>query len=874
MRLLRLSLENWRGVDELDVEFADGITLIEGPNEIGKSTIIEAVRMLFNEMDSSNKKHVKAIQPVGEDVGSKIEAEVTAGDYRFVYSKTYNKSKQTTLDILAPSKKQLTGREAHEAVVQMLTETVDMVLWEALLVDQGEKVALADIEHSSGLANALDAVAGSTTSESEDTDLYGSVQAEYEKYFTLKTSKPKFSEVEDAYEKAKKALDDAKIALAEVEADSDAHDRSTVEVRRLRTEMPSLKEKMQEHEQDWTAVSSLKEKVEAKKKELVSAQAVQQAKISAHESRRDLVKDIQVSQHAFNEETQKQEPLRTQAEKLKGEAASAQLVTSDLRKKTKLARAALDLAQGDERHIQDLDALADVKDRFGQLENISKDMKSFLKITSSITINEAALETFRAAEGSAVVARSKRDTAVTTVSVTAEKKLNIEFDSEKVSLEKAATEIRSVVSELKLRLPGVAAIQISPSRSVAELQEEVDEAELAVTKLASRFGVTNLEEAVAANQRRADAQRDIDRLKIREEGILQKASKEEIQQAVSSLQAECDKYLGQRKSAQEMPEDTANAASRVADARSALSAKESALEAAQKKAEMRQGEYEQIDSQVRVAEQELAGLTAALKDKRDRLNRSRMKDSDKDLNDRARESNAEVDKLKGKFNALQTSLAESSPDALEALLTNAKDVYERANADLAKAEQDLAVLTDRLQQAQADGRFETLEAAEREFEESQATFQATRRRADAVDLLWATLNRFRDSARQAYVRPLKEAIERLGRIVFGPGFEVIIAGDWSVESRTLDGKTLPFEDLSVGAKEQLGILARLAAAQIVSKQGGVPLIIDDALGFSDPSRLETMGAAIAAAGKQCQIIILTSTPGRFTHVGSADVVKL
>jgi len=103
---------------------------------------------------------------------------------------------------------------------------------------------------------------------------------------------------------------------------------------------------------------------------------------------------------------------------------------------------------------------------------------------------------------------------------------------------------------------------------------------------------------------------------------------------------------------------------------------------------------------------------------------------------------------------------------------------------------------------------------------------------------------------------------------------VAIGDDWKLEAVTRDEQTLPFEALSVGAQEQLGILARLAAARIVAEQGGVPLIIDDALGFSDPSRLETMGAAIAAAGRDCQIIILTCTPGRFTHVGSAEVVPM
>ncbi len=53
MKLLRLKLENWRGVESRELKFADGVTLIEGPNEIGKSTIVEAIQSLFTVMDSS-----------------------------------------------------------------------------------------------------------------------------------------------------------------------------------------------------------------------------------------------------------------------------------------------------------------------------------------------------------------------------------------------------------------------------------------------------------------------------------------------------------------------------------------------------------------------------------------------------------------------------------------------------------------------------------------------------------------------------------------------------------------------------------------------------------------------------------------------------
>ena len=51
-------------------------------------------------------------------------------------------------------------------------------------------------------------------------------------------------------------------------------------------------------------------------------------------------------------------------------------------------------------------------------------------------------------------------------------------------------------------------------------------------------------------------------------------------------------------------------------------------------------------------------------------------------------------------------------------------------------------------------------------------------------------------------------------------------------------------------------------------------MIDDALGWSDPQRLQSMGAAIATAGQQCQVVILTCTPGRYSYVGNATVVNL
>ncbi len=238
MQLIKLSLENWRNIAAREVSFDADVTLVEGPNEIGKSTLVEALYMLFSEMDSSNKKGVKSIQPVGEDVGSRVEAEIETGGYRFIYSKQYNKVKATTLEVTAPQTFQLTGREAHEKVEAILDETMDKALWDALLVDQGKEIAQAHLKDSEGLSKSLDEAAGSASTDYEDSRLLDSVQSEYGIYFTP-TGMPKNKKPGERFSQAEVALKEAKAALDEIENDAIDHEKCAAEVTRLTKTVPS-----------------------------------------------------------------------------------------------------------------------------------------------------------------------------------------------------------------------------------------------------------------------------------------------------------------------------------------------------------------------------------------------------------------------------------------------------------------------------------------------------------------------------------------------------------------------------------------------------------------------------------------------------------
>lgn len=66
----------------------------------------------------------------------------------------------------------------------------------------------------------------------------------------------------------------------------------------------------------------------------------------------------------------------------------------------------------------------------------------------------------------------------------------------------------------------------------------------------------------------------------------------------------------------------------------------------------------------------------------------------------------------------------------------------------------------------------------------------------------------------------------------------------------------------------------MTVVETVAKDGGTPVILDDALGYTDPERLKLMGAVLAVAARECQIVIFTCVPERYAFIGEAAVVPL
>ena len=86
-------------------------------------------------------------------------------------------------------------------------------------------------------------------------------------------------------------------------------------------------------------------------------------------------------------------------------------------------------------------------------------------------------------------------------------------------------------------------------------------------------------------------------------------------------------------------------------------------------------------------------------------------------------------------------------------------------------------------------------------------------------------------------------------------------------------ETGPVGELSFGAREQMGVISRLAYADLLKEAGRPTLIIlDDALVHSDDQRLGQMKRVLFDAAQRHQVLLFTCHPGVWRDMGAVPRV--
>lgn len=222
MRVHSITVQDVKGVRQRTVTFPDsGVVVVEGPNEVGKSTILEAFDKLLDPRlkATSTSKEVRKLQPVGQDVGPRVEAEFTVGGQRVRYAKRWLRQPATTLEVISPSPRQFSGEAAQSYVDRLIGGSLDRTLWDALRFAQSQDGTLAPLVDSTVLSSALDAAAGSQLHVEEGEQVLDLVAKEYTTYFTLRSGRPTgdYKQAMGAYTLAQEAVSEAHRRLQEAE---------------------------------------------------------------------------------------------------------------------------------------------------------------------------------------------------------------------------------------------------------------------------------------------------------------------------------------------------------------------------------------------------------------------------------------------------------------------------------------------------------------------------------------------------------------------------------------------------------------------------------------------------------------------------------
>lgn len=876
MKILRLKLRNFRGVGELEVRFRPrGVTIVQGPNEVGKSSLAESISVLFEHLDSTSKREVKAIKPVHRDEGAEIEVDVETGLYAFTYFKRFHKRTETRLRIDRPRPENLTGREAHERADAILRETVDVALWKALRIEQGAELTGPNLTQQTRLSTALDTAAGSTRSGEREDSLFEGSRTEYLRFFTETGKERKeTTELEDGIRAARERSDHLELQLRALDEDVQRSARLRREVDALERREPELAAQLKDHDTKLEDLARLETDLQEARARAAEASALASIASQVVAQRQQLVQqvarladdhakvlgELELASPELARAARELNAIEDVAQLAKAAHARAETLTTLRRKDQTFLREQLDLEQLRERDARVEQARTAIVDAETSLAGPRMTDKVIADLQAAVLVVER--------ERASLKARSPY------VRLEAHVDLAAQLDGLPLALRAGDMSEITVERSLALDIPGVAALQVSAGGSADERRAALELAEGVLARLLATSGVSDFVGAIAIR----DAQRDADAIIRQQKVVLKDALRdltpEALHAKVASLSERVGRYPLQRSADVPLPADSAEAKRLETDAELESADLQQKLDAA---VACRDAASKQAHD-LKVAQAEIRGsanlLQEALALAKTQLEAARATHGDEAIATAQHEADARANSKQNDVTTLAARVTAVSPDEIRMRATNARKVATDERARLNVVRVELAQVTGRLQQSGEEGLAETRDKTVADCSRFERELTRVRAHAAAAKLLYDALTAARSEARAAYVAPLRNQIERLGRLVFNSTLRVDLDESLAIVSRTLDGVTVPFESLSGGTREQLGLLVRLSCAILVAEDGGAPVILDDTLGYTDAERLDGMGVALASAGENCQVIVLTCMPDRYRQVGGADVVRL
>ena len=870
MILHRLCIENFRGVDREEVTVPPrGVYVIEGPNESGKTSLMDALEMLLEHKASSGRAEIKAASPVGRDVPVVVEAEFTIDGERMRYRKEFVRGKRTSLEFTGTSKVALAGDDAHDYVRDLLDRRVDRSLWRALRIVQDEPIGQVDAgKGMASLRSALDAAAGGDDPTGDDS-LIKRVEEERSRYLTARRGEPTgdLARSEMRLADARAALSDARRRLAELDTavgehatQTDSHESRKAALASVQAEVARLEEADQE-------VAGLRDECGSAEAEAARTGVALDNACRANDDRAGLVARRDRDQARVSDLREAVETAEQRWEPAEKRATDARAALEAAEEQVTATRTLLDAeraAREAERRRSDLAALDGLLET---LREVGESLDRREAELAEVDILPGLPDRIREADLALREAVVRSAASAPRVEVAGRGEMRVAGDPVDVSEGWSGEIVEDTVFEV-----GTVSLTVVPAGDTDSVRRVEADARAALAALLAEGGVDSLEDAEHRAREAAGLRAEIAALRRRRVDLLAGDTPEDLARrrealsieigsapAVPAPPADGEKSEGTPEapvggSVGDLAADAAAAENRLARCRAEDRAASAEAETLRTDLATRRALAEEAEQRLRESEDALAAARVAV--------------PDSDLEAEVDRSRTLADTAREAATAARKRLDDALADAPPGLLENARASLATLVAEERDSAAAVATALGRVNAIGDQGRLEDVAVAERELEAAQRENDALWRRARAADLLHRTLVERRSEALRAYQEPFHRAVVELGSLVYGREFDVKLGEDLTISNRRIGNVTVDYDSLSGGAREQLAVIVRIACARIVG-DNGVPVFLDDTMGYTDPTRRLAMGAVIAAAAATSQVIVLTCDRARFAGIGGA-----
>jgi len=695
------------------------------------------------------------------------------------------------------------------------------------------------------------------------------IDAEYGRYFTgTGRATGEWAAAISGLADAEAAVRDCAAAVAEVDDRVRRHAMLTQQVAELSQLRLATGPRLAVARAAADKIAELTRQAREAKLVAAAAAATNAAAAAAHGGRLRLLAEIETRAAAIaGAEAEAQEAVNTGSiATAEAEAADA-AVEEGIRALT-VAQRRVECARRTVDRLTDRDEAGRLTIRLAKIDAVAVERERVGAELAGIAITEELLQQIERAAASVDRTGDQLESNSAAVEFTAAADIELVVGDQRASLSAGQTWSITASGPTEVEVAGVLTARFAPGATALDVQTKHAAAQHELSAALCAADAADLEAARGAVQRRRELQGNRDQLTATLAGLCGDDDIARLRSRLAELSA------AQLAEPDLLTLDVTGARAELDAAEASQAAAAAECEARRRLAAAAGCRLAETSTRATVLLNKAAGQRVELDAAGDRLAQERAAVSDEDLASAADAGLRSAQTAEQHAADLAAELAAAAPDAVAAELADATEAAESLSDDYEAAARALREVNIELAVFGSEGRQGKLDAAEIDREHAASKHARVGGRARAARLLRSVMARHRDTTRLGYVEPYRTELQRLGRPVFGPSFEVDIDSDLRIRSRTLDGTTVPYESLSGGAKEQLGILARLAGAALVAKEDTVPVVIDDALGFTDPDRLARMGEVFDAVGTQGQLIVLTCSPDRYDRVKGAHRIDL